>query len=334
MADIVFSKLSGKNDSAFKAIEGVQTEILQDAFVEKVNHDQVLDAIFNVKKSKKFAERGGGYTEFGNFMEVGEGDKGVVDGIEEGYGKLIQHLAFSKDFTTTREMIDDGDIDAAKTASASFIEAYKRSKLEFATNFLTSQGTTFTYMGKTYDRTTGDGKGLFDNSHPGKKKGVAAQSNIFKNAFGTDINMLNRLANIGRNYKNDSGNISAATFDTLIIPGNTPELEETANRVINTQLVVGSNNNDINTQKGKWRLIVDHLWEAPNGKAPYILMSSKLNKALRGLMFYNRIDLDIRNEIENSSRNVTWNGYTRFSVGAFNWRQVIMGGADVGTTLT
>lgn len=331
---VVFSKLTGKNDGFYKAVEGVLTEHILDVDTGKTNDDQVLDAIFNVKKSKKFGERKGGMTEFSNFDIVGEGQKAPKDEIEEGFAKLIVHNAFSKGFSTTREMIDDGDLDTAKIAASNFVKAYKRSKLDFATKFLAAEGSSFTYGSKTLDRTTGDQVGLFDTMHPGKKLGVPTQSNVFTNALGKDILMLNRLANIGRNFKNESGALLGYTFDTLVIPGNCPDLEETANRIIQTSLAVGTNNNDINTQKGKWKLVVNHRWEAAPGTQPYIIQSSEANKELQGLVFYNRVDLDVMNEIDQDTRNLNWNGYCRFSTGAFNWRSVILGGAQVGTTLS
>lgn len=190
-------------------------------------------------------------------------------------------------------------------------------------------------MGKSFDRTTGDGVGLFAANHPGKKAGVPLQSNVFTNKLGTDIKVLNWLANVGRNFKNDSGNNLGYTYDTIIIPGNTPALEETVNRIIYTgNGAVGTELNDINTQKGKWKMIVNHRWEAAAGTEPYLLLSSEANQALMGLMFYNRVALDIANDVDIHTRNFEWNGYTRFSVGAFNWRQVIMGGAQTGTTLS
>lgn len=331
---VVFSKLSGKNDSLYKAVEGVLTEIISDVDNASSNDDQVLVAMFNVKKSKKFGERTGGMTEFGNFDIVDEGGIAPQDELQEGYAKLIQHLAFSKGFTVTREMIDDGRLDDAKIIAKNYMKAYKRSKLEFATKCLVTEGASFIYGSRTLDKTTGDAKGLFATDHPGKKAGVAAQSNAFTNAIGTDVVMLNRLANIGRNFKNESGIINGYTFDTVVIPGNVPALEELLNRIIGTAGVVGSANNDINTQKGKWRLVVNHRWEAAAGTAPYMLMSSEANEALQGSVFYNRVDLDIANEIDLKTRNLDWSGYTRFSAGFFNWRHIILGGATSGTTLT
>ncbi|MDD4564834.1 MAG: hypothetical protein PHE79_05085 [Eubacteriales bacterium] len=334
MAGVVFSKLSGKNDSTFKAVEGLLTEIIKDVDTGKTKDDEVLNAIFNVKKSKKFGERAGGLTEFSDFQFVPEGGEAVSDEIEEGFGKLIEHLQVLKDFKTTKAMVDDNRLDDARLAAANFARSYKRTKLNYATAYLVAEGATFTFGGKTLDRTTGDAKALFATDHPGKRSGVAAQSNVFTNALGTDVHMLNRLANIGRNFKNESGNILGYTFDTIIIPGNCPELEEVCNRIIGTAGVVGNANNDINTQKGKWRLIVNHRWEAAAGTNPYMLQSSEANKELRGLMFYNRTPLDVANEIDIKTRNLVWNGYGRFSVGSYNWRCQILGGAQAGTTLT
>lgn len=331
---VIFSKLSGKNDSLYKAVEGVLTEVISDVDTGKTNDDEVLEGIFNVKKSTKFGERAGGMTEFSSFAPVDEGGVGVKDEIEEGYSKLVVHTSFSKSFTITRDMANDDSLDDAKVAASNFVKAYKQSKLEFATNFLVTEGTTFTYGAKTFDKTTGDGLGLFSTAHLSKKSGVATQSNVFTNAFGTDSNMLNRLSNVGRNFKNESGNVLGYTFDTIVIPGNAWQLEDTIKKIIGSTQVVGSANNDINTQKNKWRLIVDHRWIAAAGTSPYILMSSEANKALQGLRFYNREALDVANEVDLHTRNLEWNGYCRFSVMAAKWHCCLLGGATTGTTLT
>ena len=160
------------------------------------------------------------------------------------------------------------------------------------------------------------------------------QSNVFTNAFGNDATMLGRLANIGRNFKNDSGIVQGYTFDTIIIPGNCYALEDLIKRIIRSDLIVGSSNNDANTQKGLWNLIVLPTWQAAEGKNPYIIMSSAANKELRGTVLFDRTKLDVRNWVDNSTRNLIWNGRARMSCGFNNWRHVIMGGADAGTTLS
>ena len=331
---VIFSKHGGQNDEAWKVIDTELSMVIQDTDTEKNKDDELVKALFNVKTSKKFGEKQGSMTEFGNFEEVSEGDNGLQDDYSMGFSKLIEHHQFIKTFMCTREAKDDGNIDLMKTTAANFVRAYKRSRAQYASDCLTSQAATFAYGTKSYDRTTADGKALFATDHPGKKTGVANQSNKFTNAFGSNSTMLYTLANIGRNFKNQSGNVMGYTFDTIIIPGNAPDLEDLIKRIIHSDQIVGSNNNDINTQKGSWRLVVDHRWQVAADKRPYIIMSSEAQRELNAGVFFDRVALDVSNEVLNKSRNLEWSGYARWSAGFNDWRHVIMGGADSGTTLT
>ena len=331
---VTFSKHGGLNDEAWKVIDTELSMVIQDTDTEKNKDDELVKALYNVKTSKKFGEKQGSMTEFGNFVEVSEGDNAIQDDVQMGFSKLIEHTQFIKGFTCTREAKDDGDIDMMKIAAANFVRAYKRSRAQFASDCLTTEGSTFIYGGKTYDKTTGDGKGLFATDHPGKKTGVATQSNVFTNAFGENATMLYTLANKGRNFKNQSGNVMGYTFDTIVIPGNAPALEDLIKRILHSEQIVGSANNDINTQKDGWKLIVDHRWENTQTKVPYILMSSEALRELNAGVFYDRVPLDVANEVDINSRNLKWSGYTRFSAGFYDWRAFILGGAQVGTNLT
>ena len=62
------------------------------------------------------------------------------------------------------------------------------------------------------------------------------------------------------------------------------------------------------------------------GKQPgddrVMIMSSEANKNLSGNMFFNRVSLDIRNEIDNHTRNFIWNGYCRFGLGFGTWKHI------------
>lgn len=329
---VIFSKHGGQNDEAWKVIDTELSMVIQDTDTEKNKDDELVKSLFNVKTSKKFGEKQGSMTEFGNFTEVSEGDNGIADDYSMGFSKLIEHHQFIKTFMCTREAKDDGNIDLMKQTAANFVRAYKRSRAQYASDCLVAEGATFTYGGKSYDKTTGDGKALFATDHPGKKTGVPVQSNVFTNAF--DQVILYKLANIGRNFKNQSGNVMGYTFDTIIIPGNTPALEDYIKRLIHSTQIIGSDYNDINTQKGLWKMIVDHRWEAAANTAPYILMSSEAQRELNAGVFFDRVALDVSNEVLNKSRNLEWSGYARWSTGFNNWAAYIMGGAQNGTTLS
>lgn len=332
---IIVSKNSNLNDNLWNEWSDQLIAVMQDVDTEKNDADAFVNAVFNVRESKKFGEKASALTEFADFEIVEEGGKAVQDDLQEGFSKLIEHKAFMKKFVLTAEMAEDSAVDMMKAKASNFVRSYKRSRAQYASNALTAQAATFTFGSKAgLDATTGDGKALFATDHPGKKDGVAAQSNVFTNAFGTTSAMLNRLANIGKNYKNSSGITMGYTFDTIIIPSNTPELEDTIKKIIRTELMVGSDLNDINTQKGLWKLVVDPFWQVADGKAPYILMSSQANKEMLGNLFFDRIPLTMKDDIDIDTHNYIWSGRARFSAGFSNWAHVILGGADEGTTLT
>jgi hypothetical protein len=331
---IIFAKNSGLNDDLWKVNDQIVRAVLQDTDNEKNNDDELVNAIYNVEKSDKFGEKITSLTEFGNFAIVDEGDAGVQDELQQGFSKLIVHKQFMKGFTCTAEMNEDNDINGMKVAAANYLRAFKRTRAQFASDALTTEGANFIFSGKTIDKTTGDGQGLFSTGHTYAKAGVSGtQSNVFTNAFGTTSAMLNKLANIGRNFKNASGNVMGYTFDTIIIPGNCPTLEDTVKKIIRTDLMVGSDYNDINTQKGLWKLVIDHRWIVADNKAPYILMSSEANKELQAAMFYDRIPLTVHDWVDDKTANLEWMGRARMSAGFNNWQAFILGGADAGTEI-
>ncbi|MFV0413915.1 MAG: hypothetical protein ACK5L3_11750, partial [Oscillospiraceae bacterium] len=166
---VIFSKKSGLNDGLWKDIDRALSAVMQDADTEKNTDEELVKALFNLKKSQKFGERTTGLTSFGNFEIVEEGTEAPLDDLQEGFGKLVVHQQFMKKFVCTAEMAEDADIDTMKTDSANFIRAYKRSRAQFASHALTCQGSSFVYGAKPLDRTTGDGECLFSVAHKSKK---------------------------------------------------------------------------------------------------------------------------------------------------------------------
>lgn len=332
---VTFSNHGGLNDENWKVIDTVLSSVMQDTDTEKNKDDELVKSLYAVKTSKKFGEKKGSMTEFGNFSIVEEGDTAVEDDLQMGFSKLIEHSQMLKGFSCTRQAKDDGEIDIMKTAAANFVRSYKRTRADFGTAALCGEGATFTFGGKTLDRTTGDGKALFATDHPYKKSVISGvQSNVFTNDFGTDTTILRRLANIGRNFRNQSGNVQGYNFDTIIIPGNAPELEDIIKRIIRTDGYLGTDYNDVNTQKGLWKLVVNHRWISDTEKTPYIIMSSEAQRDKEASVFYDRVPLDVANEVNLKTRNLEWSGYTRMSAGFYTWDHVILGGAQNGTTLS
>ena len=227
-------------------------------------------------------------------------------------------------------------MDDAKQKVINMVQAYKRTRAKLATAAITSAvGATqnITFNGATIDVTTGDGLALFNEAHVLKGSGNT-QCNYFSDVLGSNTVVLNKAANRMRNFRDDRGEVLGFTADTLIIPGNDPEYEDFVKRVIGSDGEVGSDHNDINTQRGKWKLVVDPLWtpEISATNHPIIIYSSEALKALQGTKFYDRTALDVENDVDVHSRNLTYNGFARMSITFPNWRHAMMIGASAATT--
>jgi phage major head subunit gpT-like protein len=321
-----------------------------DEDTQKNKDDDLLNALFNVKKSDRFAEKAGTFGSLGNFAEKTEGQDASQDEFEQGFFNLLQHSTFSKDVIMSREWAEDAQVEMMAQRAKAMVRSYKRSRAQFASALLTGgDGESITYEGKTYSTKGGDNKSVFAPDHPlktastlsGSSSITETQSNVFTNKIGsgsTAAVLLNRYANIMRNFKDDRGHVIGLLADTIVIPGNAYQLEDTIKKIIGSDGETGTNNNDINTQRGKWTLVVDHLWtpEVTQANMPCIIMSSEANKDILGSTFWNRVELDIKSEIKTSSRNLLYNGYARWSAGFYNWRHVIMAGSSAvgATTLT
>ena len=309
----------------------------------KSEYDEIVSTLANEKSSSRFGEKGITIGGLDNFAVKAESGDAAEDTLEEGFSKLIQHFSFAKSVVLSKELADDNNVDLMKVRARSLVKAYKRTRAQYITDVITKSvmttsaayNTTMTFGGQSgIDITAPDGFSLFYNAHPLHSDSTVKQSNIYTNAFGTTDDMLNTLANKMRNFTDENGNVLGIIADTIILPGNVPALEKTVKAIIGSDGEVGTNYNDINTQRGKWRLVVDPLWQVSGGAAPYIIMSSEANKELMGTMFYNRLGLDVKSEVKTESRNLLYNGFSRWSAGFYNWRHMIMGGAAAGTTIS
>jgi phage major head subunit gpT-like protein len=350
MAVMVRSNAELANDNTWNEWSDQLAGMFFDEDTQKNRDEELLNSLFVVKKSDRFAEKAGTFGSLGNFTEKTEGQDSTEDEFEQGYFNLLQHSTFTKDVVMSREWAEDAQIEMMAQRAKAMVRAYKRSQAQFASDLLTGgDAESITYEGKTYSTKGGDNKAIFAPDHPLKTSKVISggtsvaevQSNVFTNKIGSGANaavLLNRYANIMRNFKDDRGHVLGLLADTIVIPGNAYILEDTVKKIIGSDGETGTNYNDINTQRGKWTLVVDHLW-TPNveqANMPCIIMSSEANKDFLGSTFWNRVGLDIKSEIKTSSRNLLYNGYSRWSAGFYNWRHVIMAGSSAvgATTLT
>jgi len=336
MAVIIRATEGLKNDNMWNEWSTILDACIYDADAQQNNYDQIVKALTLEKKSKRWGEKSATMGGLGNFQAKAEGENAAQDTFEQGYDKFVRHASFGLEVQISKELKDDNQLDDAKSKVVNLVQAYKRTRAQLTTDALTKAvtGTTsISFNSATIDVTCGDEKPLFNEEHLFKTAGGNTQSNYYSDVFDSHAVVLNKAANKMRNFKDDRGNVLGFTADTIVLPGNDPEYEDYIKKVIGSDGEVGTNNNDINTQRGRWKLVVDPLWTPTISASnhPVIIMSSEALKALQGTKFYDRTALDIMTDVDVHSRNLTYNGFARMSITFPNWRHVMMLGASAST---
>ena len=313
--------------------------VIFDSEAQRNNYDNIVSALTIEKSSKRWGEKSITMGGLGDFQAKTEGAAATQDDYEQGYEKFVEHATFALEVEISKELKDDNMIDTARQKTINLVQAYKRTRARLTTQAITGAvgaATSISFNGATIDITTGDGKALFNEAHTLKSVVGTTQCNFFSDVLGSTTVVLNKASNKMRNFKDDKGNVLGFMPDTVIIPGNDPEYEDFVKRVIGSDGEVGTNNNDINTQRGKWKFVVDPEWTPTISSTnhPVILLSSEAMKTLQGTKFYDRTKLDIMTDVDVHSRNLTYNGFARMSITHPNWRHVMMiGSADSSTAL-
>lgn len=338
MSEIIYSSMVEKNAPLYgKFIHPIKGFIDAESNICEKNKS-ILDLLFNVEKSNRYAETIMGESDFDTFMAKTEGAQAEQDTVVKTYDKTIEHVEFAKEFTITKKMADDAKFGIGANMSnrpKKFVRAYYKTKIKLAAQALIN-GTskTMSFNKTTVDLTINNEEDsakkepLFYSAHKYSTDKMAGQtqSNYFYgdlcSAPATFEKALGVMANKLRNFKDENGETMGYVADILIIPCNRPGLEMMAKKICGSERTTGSHDNDINTQYGNWTLVVLDGWETEGDR--FMVMSSEANKNLMGNMFFNRVPLDITSDIDKHTRNLFFNGYCRFGVGFTTWKHIAL----------
>ena len=338
MANVTFSKYSGVHDPMIGRYEHPIKMLIES---ESNSHygeyvEKIINALYNKEKSTRYSETTMGESDFDIFQSTAEGAGAENDSVQPTFTKTIFHHAFMKEFSITREMMDDAKFGMTAEISKKpkkLVNAYQKTMLKLACAPLINGTSDFCIFAKAkLDCTTGDGQPLFSNAHTNYLDD-GTQSNYFSAKYLTSAEFedtLNTTANKMRNYKNENGETLDYIADTIILPCNQPHFEKMVKTVVGSERTTGSNHNDINIQFGNWTVIVLPGWETTDER--FILMSSEANAQLSGSMFYVRKPLDIKMWEDEHTRNLNCNGYARLGIGFNTWKHTaLVVPATVGT---
>lgn len=332
MAQIIFGKMSGLNDSIYGKSEAPIKAFLEEnvkAYTEK----SFVESVFKMVDSDNYAEKFTSLTSLAQgFLPVGEGGAYPKDERQEGYAKILEHETWKDSFTITQEMIEDSKIlDLNRTGARGFIDAYMLTREKYGSAFLVGavNGTSTTFRGIPVDCTCNDGLSLFSTAHTSKTGNGANQSNKYANAF--SITALGLVETAMQNYADDNGEILTVSPDTIIIP-NEAGIKNSVFAAIGADKDPATSNNGFNYQYGRWNVIVNpYLNGLPNGA--WFVYDSKYNDAYNGLLFLDRIPLTVTSYVDENTDNCVWKGRSRFVCGANDWREISVCGISGATTL-
>lgn len=331
--NIIFSESSGLNDSIYGKCQAPIRMFLEKRG-EEFEQNSVLKNLFFMGKSGNYADMMTTMTAMSGFEPVGENGAYPLDGMQEGYQKLLKYQTWKDSFSVSKEMMEDGKLMDMRKQPAAFMTSYNRTRELFGAALygaaMNGAGSV-TFKGVKFDLTGADGSNLFAKEHTPKVSGDK-QCNCFKDAF--SVEALGKLETAMHLFRGDNDEILDVAPDTILIP-EIATLKKDVFAAIGADKDPVSANNAFNYQYGRWNVIV---WPYLNqfvtkGTSPWVLLDSKYNETYGGAVWNDRVQLEVRSTIdENTDANV-WRGRSRFNACFNDWRFAAIGGVAAGNAL-
>lgn len=332
MAQIIFSKMSGLNDSIYgKSVAPIKA-FLEES-IKAYTDMSFVEKVFKMVDSDNYAEKFTSLTSLAQgFLPVGEGGAYPKDERQEGYSKVLEHETWKDSFTVTQEMVEDSKLlDLNRTGARGFIDAYALTREKYGAQLLVGavSGTSTTFRGMTVDCTCNDGLSIFSTAHTSKTGNGGTQSNKFSNSFSADN--LGLVETAMQNFADDNGDVLTVSPDTILIPNNAA-MKAAVFAAIGADKSPETANNAFNYQFGRWNVITTPYLNGLTAGV-WFLVDKKYNDNYNGLLFCDRIPLTVSSYIDENTDNNVWKGRSRFVAGCNDWRGIAVAGVDGGTTL-
>lgn len=334
MANITFSEASNVNDSIFGKSQAPIRMFIEKRG-EQFEQQSIVKELFRQDRSTHFGEKYTSMTAMDGFKVAGENGAYPTDGQEEGYSKVLESVEWKDSFSISKKIMEDSKLMDLRQKPAAFVTAYYRTREKFGAALLGNaiQGNaSVTFAGGKFGLKTADNKNLFAADHPAKIKG-AAQCNLFSDAFSDDA--LGMLEVTMQNTRGDNDEILDVAPDTIIIP-NIHSLKKAVFAAIGADKDPDTANNGFNYTFGRWNVIV---WSYLNqyiasGTTPWLLMDSRYNEEYGGLIWQERVALEVSSKIDDNTDANVWRGRARFTAGFHDWRAIACAGVSGATALS
>ena len=281
-------------------------KIFFDTYLEK---PEEFSQVFHVNTSKRASEEDHHVSGTGLWEEKKRSENIKYEDAKDGPSVYYYHTAFAKGIQVERELYDDEQYSVINKMPKTIARGGRATVEQVAADVLNNGFTVGGY----------DGEPLFDSAHPLIKGGTG--DNVF-DAILDDTEAIREGLMLMSSQTDEAGLKIQAKADRLIIP---EDLEWTAYTLLNSALLPGTPNNDINAAKGLARLKPIVLSYLTDEKAWFLQDSS-----LHELTFFWRAKPEFAEKTEFDNMVAKYRGYLRFSVGYSNWRGIV--GSDGSET--
>ncbi len=230
-----------------------------------------------------------------------EGSSIAYDNAQEAWTARFNHETIALGFSITEEAIEDNLYDSLSARyTKGLARAMAYTKQVKAASVLNNGFTGGTYAG-------GDGQALFSQNHPLISGGVNSNTPSTP-ADLNETSLENAVIQIAA-WTDERGLLIAARPKKLIIP---PALQFVATRLLETNLRVGTNDNDINALKNNGSIpggyAINHFLTDPNA---WFLTTDVPN----GMKHFVRVALDTKMDGDFDTGNVRYKARERYSFG-------------------
>jgi hypothetical protein len=276
--------------------------------------------IFPIDTSQRAYEDYQGIGELGSegWNEFERTGRVPYGGFEPGWKTRLEHREFAKGLVVQRKLLDDTMYPQSgiptsinqrveKLADSAAVHREKSAAAVFNYAFTDSGNDP-----EGYPVAGADGVGLVSTAHPASPTNPATQSNEFTLAL--NATNLKTVALAMRKFTDDKGELTAIHPDTLLVP---PELEDDALVMINTAQVPGSGNNDVNTLRGRYKVVA---WDYLTDSNAWFLLDSVLKS--QHLVWLDRVLPEFQSTEDFDTLQAKYRGYYRFSRGFDAWQWI------------
>ena len=123
----IYSESNHLNDSKIAKLANPLKVLIEAESDAQKKKGGALEWLFNIERSSRYGETIQYQDEFSTFTATPEGTAAEADMIVDTYRKFIEHIPFMKEFTITKQMMDDsvsGVGSDAKRRAQNFVRAY------------------------------------------------------------------------------------------------------------------------------------------------------------------------------------------------------------------